>query len=78
MKNEKLNNVLYIILVTFLLGCSEISPNGEGFIVERVESYENKIYQYKLKPLKGLGVLFVKTGTIYNVGDTLQLGYNCN
>lgn len=61
-----------LLMLAFLAGCSELSPNGEKFVVRKMEKHD-KIYRYKLLPTKGGGVLFINSTNFYDVGDTLIL-----
>ncbi len=67
---------LYTLLaLVFLVGCSELSPNNETFVVRKMRSYD-EIYRYELLPTKGKGILFINSKYFYNVGDTLTLKPN--
>ena len=67
---------LYTLLaLVFLVGCSELSPNSEKFVVRKMKKYD-ELYRYELLPTNGKGILFINSNHFYNVGDTLTLKPN--
>ena len=67
---------LYILLaLVFLVGCSELSPNTETFVIRKMKSYD-ELYRYELLPTEGKGILYINSKHFYNVGDTLTLKPN--
>ena len=74
--NKNVSYTLYTLLaLVFLVGCSELSPNSEKFVVRKMRSYD-KIYRYELFPTKGQGTLYINSEHFYNIGDTLTLKPN--
>jgi len=67
---------LYALLaLVFLVGCSELSPNTETFVIRKMKSYD-ELYRYELLPTEGQGILYINSKHFYNVGDTLTLKPN--
>lgn len=73
---NKLSYAVYTLLVlVFLVGCSELDPNTETFVVIEMKSYD-ELYRYKLLPTEGSGILYINSKYFYKVGDTLTLKLN--
>ena len=68
----------FIAVVSCFYSCSEISTKSEAFTVTKVYVKGINNYDYKLKPVKGLGVLVITSKNFYNLGDTLTIKPNCN
>lgn len=71
-----MKKLLYLILVTIFIGCSEISPSSGKFVVRKMESYKANTYKYYLYSVKGHPNFYMISDSIYIVGDTLTLTSN--
>ena len=67
----------FIALVICFSSCSELAHNSNEFVVYKMTKLNSEVYEYQIKPTKGLGNLFVNTSELYNIGDTLALSLHC-
>jgi hypothetical protein len=68
---------LYTLLaLVFLVGCSDLMPTDEKFVVIKMQSWEKGTYKYQMSSVKGRGGFFMVSEHLYKQGDTLTLKPN--
>ena len=64
--------ITLILMMFCLVGCSEISPYKDGFVINEIRSYEKNVVLYSAIPIRGAGkVFFYESNGLFNVGDTI-------
>ncbi len=68
---------LYTLLaLVFLVGCSDLMPTDEKFVVLNMQSWDKGTYKYQMQSVKGRGGFWMVSEHIYKAGDTLALKPN--
>ena len=68
---------LYTVLaLVFLVGCSDLMPTSEKFVVLNMQSWGKDSYKYQMQSVKGRGGFWMVSEHIYKAGDTLTLKPN--
>lgn len=70
LKSYKLYTMLVLI---FLVGCSDIMPTDERFRVLNTQSWDKGTYKYQMQSVEGRGGFWMVSEHIYKAGDTLTL-----
>ena len=73
----KLSYAIYTLLaLVFLVGCSDLMPTDEKFVVLKMQSWDKGTYKYQMSSVKGRGGFFLVSEHLYKQGDTLTLKPN--
>ena len=73
----KLSYAIYTLLaLVFLVGCSDLMPTDEKFVVLKMQSWDKGTYKYQMSSVKGRGGFFMVSEHLYKQGDTLTLKLN--